>query len=141
MSLIKSEVAAGRDNTKVPTCVGITSAPVRVEFAVNPAANDIVELETLEPGVLVADVRIISGLGGTVEATLGELNAAGTDVAVVYEAGLSLAAGVTRGAGTGVGLTTANAKQSRVIGLKLTTVTTPDTVGKPLIVELGLIRQ
>ena len=142
MALIESEVAAGRKNVKVPACVGVTSAPVRINFKAAPAVGDIIELDTLEPGVVVADVQVFSGIGGTLAGTIGELNPAGTDLAVTYQAALNLAAGVARGAGTGVGLTTANAKKSRTIGIKLTTATAvlADVKGKPLLVELGLIR-
>jgi len=146
MSLIKSENALRRRGGVTPTTAGVAHAVILTLLTKPLAVGDIIELDELDPGVRLVDAQL-TGAGLDTNATptlafaIGEINAAGTDLAVTYDTGLKCGGGVngtTARLATGGGLVPA-AKLSRKLGLKVTAAAATDgATGNRLVVIAGL---
>ena len=146
MSLIKSETASRRRGGVTPTTAAVAQAVIVTLFAKPLAVGDIIELDELDPGVRLVDAQLTgAGLDTNAAPTLafaiGEINAAGTDLAVTYDTGLKCgggANGTVARLATGAGLVPP-AKQSRKLGLKVTAgAATDGATGNRLVVVAGL---
>ena len=146
MALIKSEVASRRRGGVTPTTAALEHSLIATYFSKPLVVGDIVELDDLDPGVRMVDV-LLTGAGldtngtPTLAFAIGEINAAGTDLAVTYETGMKCGGGangtVARSA-TGAGLVPP-AKVARKIGLKVTAAAATDgTNGNRLVTVIGI---
>jgi hypothetical protein len=147
MPKYQTDVFTGRKSAPQPDDSFIKKVPIEVVFpAAALVANDLIELCRLAPGVQVVDFDVIapqldSNGAPTLAFSLGSENAGGTDLGVVYEAGLIPGRGAT---GSIVRATTAaalaaDATAERVIALKVTTAAaTSATAGKKALVVLHL---
>lgn len=95
MAKILSEVATGKRSVPQPNDALVVAVPVAVVLpAVAPAVNDLIALLELPPGVDLVDYEIfapqLDSNGAPTNAySIGSENAGGTDLAVVYESGLT----------------------------------------------------
>lgn len=146
MSLIKSENASRRRGGVTPTTAAVAHAVILTLLTKPLVVGDIIELDELDPGVRLVDAQLTgAGLDTNAAPTLafaiGEINTAGTDLAVTYDTGLKCGGGVngtTARLATGGGLVPA-AKLSRKLGLKVTAAAATDgTTGNRLVVIAGL---
>lgn len=147
MPKYQTDVFMGRKSVPQPDSTFIQKVPVEVLFpAAALLANDLIELCKLAPGVQVVDFDVIapqldSNGTPTLSFSLGSENAAGTDLGVVYEAGLIPGRGATGSivrATTGAALA-ADASADRAIALKVTAAAaTSATAGKKALVVLHL---
>lgn len=137
MAKILSEAAAGRKNVPQPNSACVTAVPVEVNFvAAAIGVGDIVSLVELPPGVQLVDYTVIApALGGTPAFSIGEENAGGTDLAVVYEAALAATDDVIRCSAPNAAA--ASVTNARRIALKATAAATAAN-GKTLLVILHL---
>lgn len=146
MSLIKSENALRRRGGVTPTTAAVVHAVIQTLLTKPLVVGDIIELDELDPGVRLVDAQL-TGAGLDTNATptlafaIGEINAAGTDLAVTYDTGLKCgggANGTTARLASGGGLVPA-AKLSRKLGLKVTAAAATDSAtGNRLVVIAGL---
>jgi hypothetical protein len=110
-----------------PDTAAIISVPVDVDFpTVAPAANDIVELATLPPGVTLQDYSmhfpdIDSNGAPTAAWSFGVLNAGSTDLATVYATGLTAGQSNAVVRNPNTDCAQADSTVERRLGLKLTT--------------------
>lgn len=147
MAKILSEVLTGKRHLPQPMDATVWQLPVTVVMpAVAPVANDLIQLIDLPAGVSLVDFDVIApqlDSNGTPTAaySLGSENAGGTDLGVVYEAGLT--AGRTANGSVSRATTAAqfaaDATVARRITLKVTTgYATYAGSGKTLLVILHL---
>ncbi|MDR0215548.1 MAG: hypothetical protein LBJ15_16320 [Comamonas sp.] len=146
MPKYQSDVATGKKAVPQPFDATVITVPVDLSFpTVALVANDLLELLEVPPSVQVVGVEIIapqldSNAAPTLAFSLGALNAAGTDLATVYEAGLKPGAGAAGSVAlaNGAALAFANRSAARKLALKVTTAAaTSATAGKQL---LALVR-
>lgn len=147
MAKILSEVMTGKKSVPQPNSAFIERVPVTVVMpATAPAVNDIISLVDLPAGVELVDFEVFApqlDSNGTPTATysIGHENAGGTDLAVVYEAGLT--AGRTANGSISSGTTAnplaADKTIARRIALKVTgAFATYSGAGKTVLVLLHL---
>ncbi|MBH2008288.1 MAG: hypothetical protein I8H71_01175 [Xanthomonadaceae bacterium] len=128
MALIQSDVATGKKAVPQPYDALVSKVPVDVTLPATAAANDIIELSGLPPGVALVDYDIVapqldSNGTPTLAFSLGVLNAGKTDLATVYETGLTFgrtASGSISRCGNAAAAQ-ADRSAARVLGLKVTT--------------------
>ncbi|WP_422097482.1 hypothetical protein [Variovorax sp.] len=95
MAKLLSEVATGKRSVPQPSNGQVIAVPIPFVLpAAAPAVNDIVGLCELPPGVELVDYSIFapqldSNGAPTNTYSIGHENAGGTDLAVVYETGLT----------------------------------------------------
>lgn len=147
MAKVLSEVLTGKKSVPQPNGALITKVPVTLILpAAAPAVGDLLSLLDLPPGVELVDFDVIapqldSNGAPTAAYSIGSENAGGTDLAVVYETGLT--AGRTAN-GSISRSTTANTlgadkTLTRRIALKVTAAfATYAGAGKTLLVLLHL---
>lgn len=147
MPKYQTDVFTGRKSVPQPDNTFIVKVPVEVVFPSTAlVANDLIELCKLAPGVQVVDFDVIapqldSNGAPTLAFSLGSENAGGTDLGVVYEAGLIPGRGATGSIvrATTAGAYSADASADRAIALKVTTAAaTSATAGKKALVVLHL---
>lgn len=147
MAKILSEVMTGKKSVPQPNDACITKVAVTVVFpATAPAVNDLISLLDLQPGVELVDFDVMSPQADsnatpTNTYSIGSENALGTDLAVVYETGLT--AGRTANGSISRSSTTntlaADKTVARRIALKVTgAYATYAGAGKTLLVLLHL---
>lgn len=94
MAKYQSDMASGKKNVPQPYDALITKVPVDITLpAATLVVGDIITLLDIPPNVQLVDFDIFapqldSNGAPTLAFSLGEENAAGTDLATVYEAGL-----------------------------------------------------
>ena len=146
MALIQSDVATGKKAVPQPFDALVSRVPVDVTLAATAAANDIIELTGLPPGVQLVDYDIVapqldSGGSPALAFSIGILNAGKTDLATVYETGLIFgrtAGGSISRCASGAA-SQADRSAARVLGLKVTTgAATPAMAGKTFTAILHL---
>ena len=124
-----SDVASGKKNVPQPYDALVTKVPVDITLpGVALAVGDIVTLLDVPPGVQFADFDIFapqldSNGAPTLAFSIGVENAGGTDLATVYESGLTFgrtASGSISRASTAV-MAQADRTVGRRISLKVTT--------------------
>ncbi|WP_017757598.1 hypothetical protein [Pseudacidovorax intermedius] len=129
MARILSELLTGKKNGPLPNDGGVAQLPVSVVMpAVAPAVGDLIELVDLPQYVDLMDYDVIapqldSNGAPTLALSIGEENAGLTDLATVYEAGLTPGRGASGNlvrCGTAAASQASNAA-SRRIALKVTT--------------------
>ena len=127
MDRILSEQWTGKKSVPQPASACITRVPITVVLPAAVALNDIIALHELPPGVELVDYDLIApqlDSNGTPTNTfsIGVENAAGTDLATVYETGLT--AGRTANGSisrcASAAAATADASVARRIALKVT---------------------
>lgn len=147
MAKYLSDVATGKKNVPQPYDALVTKVPVDVAL---PAAalvvGDLITLADVPPGVQLADYDIFapqldSNAAPALAFAIGVENAAGTDLATVYEAGLTFgrtANGSISRAGNAVAALD-DRTVARRIALKVTTAAaTSATAGKKVLAFLHL---
>lgn len=141
-----TDVASGKRSIDQPNNVSIAKMPVFVVMPAVLAANDLIALAKLAPGVKLVDFDIIapqldSNGAPTLAFSIGSENAGATDLGVVYEAGLipgRTANGSIARATTGAQLA-ADSTVERMVSLKCTTAAaTAALAGKSVLVLLHL---
>ncbi|VTU38280.1 hypothetical protein H4CHR_04384 [Variovorax sp. PBS-H4] len=146
MAKVLSEVLAGRKIVPQPFDATIMQVAVPLVLPAAITANDLLELIDLPPGVDLVDYDILSPQldsngSPTAAFSLGSENAGGTDLGVVYEAGLTFgrtANGSVSRAGTAAHLA-ADKSVARRLALKVTTgAATYAGSGKTLVAVLHL---
>lgn len=137
MARILSEAFTGKKNAQQPVDGELCGALVEVNFtAAAIAVGDIITLLDLPPGVQLIDYTLVTqALGGTPAFSIGEENAAGTDLTTVYEAGMAANDNVVRA--TKSAASAANRYSTRRIALKATAAATA-AAGKTMLVVLHL---
>lgn len=147
MAKFLSEVMTGKKSVPQPYDALITKVPVTFVFpTVAPVVGDILSLAELPPGVGLVDYDVIapqldSNGAPTNAFSIGSENAGGTDLAVVYEAGLTAGRGATGSISrcSSAAALTADNSVSRKISLKVTAAfATYAGAGKTLLVLLHL---
>lgn len=139
MAKILSENAAGRKHSPQPVEAELCQSTVEVVFpAAVVAINDIVQLVDLPPSVQLVDYTLICDtLGGTPAFSIGVENAAGTDLATVYESALAPSGAVVRCAKPDAMVAGTAGATTRRLSLKATAATTA-AAGKKMLVVLQL---
>lgn len=146
MARTLSDVASGRRSIDQPNTAAIAVMPVFIVLPAALAASDLIAIAKLAPGVKVVDFDIFapqldSNGAPTLAHSIGHENAGGTDLAVVYEAGLIFgrtANGSVSRCSTG-GCLAADQSAERMISLKCTTgAATAALAGKTILVNLHL---
>jgi hypothetical protein len=129
MAKVLSEVLTGKKSVPQPVDATIMQVAVTLVLpAAAPVANDLLELLDLPPGVDLVDFDILSPQidsngAPTAAFSLGHENAGGTDLGLVYEAGLTFgrtANGSVSRATTAAQLAAVNTAPRR-LALKVTT--------------------
>ncbi|WP_225784667.1 hypothetical protein [Xenophilus sp. Marseille-Q4582] len=146
MARILSEQWTGKKSVPQPASACITLVPITVVLPAAVALNDIIALHELPPGVELVDYDLIapqldSNATPTATFSLGVENAAGTDLATVYEAGLEFGrtAGGSIARATAGAAAAADATTARRIALKVTAAfATYAGSGKTLLAVLHL---
>lgn len=146
MPKYQSDVASGRKSVPQPFDASVLTVPVEVSLPTVPlAANDVIELLGLPPGVQLLGVELVapqldSNATPTLAFALGVLNAAGTDLATVYDSGLKPGVGAAGSAvsANAAALAVASRDAVRKLALKVSAAAaTSASAGKPL---LALVR-
>ncbi|CAN7537798.1 hypothetical protein LJR130_003787 [Variovorax sp. LjRoot130] len=129
MAKVLSEVMTGKKSVPQPVDATVMQIPVTLVLpAAAPVVGDLLELLDLPPGVELVDYDIFSPQidsngAPTAAFSLGSENAGGTDLGVVYEAGLTFgrtANGSVSRAATGAHQA-ADKTTTRRLALKVTT--------------------
>lgn len=146
MALIQSDVATGKKAVPQPFDATVMLVPIDVNIVAALAANDIIELVDLPPGVQLLDYDIVapqldSNGTPTLAFSLGVVNAGKTDLDTAYETGLTF--GRTAGGSISRAGSAAAAQASRTaarkLGLKVTTAAaTAASAGKSFTAILHL---
>lgn len=94
MAKVLSDVMTGKKSVPQPYDATLIQVPVPVVLPAALAVNDLISLIELPPGVDLVDYDIFapqldSNAAPTNTYSIGSENAAGTDLAVVYETGLT----------------------------------------------------
>ena len=146
MALIQSDVATGKKAVPQPFDATVALVPVDVNLVNALAANDIIELVDLPPGVQLLDYDIVapqldSNGSPTLAFSLGVLTSDKSDLGTAYETGLTFgrtASGSISRAGNASAAQAARTS-SRKLGLKVTTAAaTAASAGKSFTAILHL---
>ncbi|WP_159917923.1 hypothetical protein [Pantoea sp. 18069] len=146
MPKYQSDVATGKKAVPQPFDASVLTVAVDLTLPTAAlVANDLLELLEVPPGVQVVGVDVVapqldSNATPTLAFSLGVLNAAGTDLGTVYEAGLKPGVGAPGSAATAnaAALAFANRDGARKLALKVTTAAaTSASAGKQV---LALVR-
>jgi hypothetical protein len=146
MALIQSDVATGKKAVPQPFDATVALVPVDVNIVAALAANDIIELVDLPPGVQLLDYDIVapqldSNGTPTLAFSLGVVNAGKTDLDTVYETGLTFGRSADGSIFRADSAAAAQASRSaaRKLGLKVTTAAaTAASAGKSFTAILHL---
>lgn len=147
MARYLSDVLLGKRNVSQPDDSDIDDTPIDVTLpAVALAVGDIISLVDLPPGVKMTDFdvsapQLDSNGAPTLAFSIGEENAAGTDLATVYESGLTFGRGANGSISRALTFAAAAAvaTSTRRISLKVTTAAaTSASAGKQLLAVLHL---
>ena len=123
MAKYLSDVASGKKNVPQPYNALITKVPVDVTLpAVALVVGDIITLANIPPGVQLIDFDVFapqldSNGAPTLAFAIGEENAGGTDLATVYETGLTF--GRTANGSISRALTAVAANAARTSGRRI----------------------
>ena len=128
MAKYLSDVASGKKNVPQPYDALITKVPVDVTLpAVALVVGDIITLADIPPGVQLIDFDVFapqldSNGAPTLAFAIGEENAGGTDLATVYETGLTFGRTANGSISRALTAVAANAARTsdRRISLKVT---------------------
>ncbi|TYK73169.1 hypothetical protein FSY59_00485 [Comamonas sp. Z3] len=146
MPKYQSDVATGKKAVPQPFDASVLTVAVDLTLpSVALAANDLLELLDIPPKVQLVAVDVVapqldSNAAPTLAFSLGVINAAGTDLATVYDTGLKPGVGATGSVATAnsAALAFTNRDGIRKLGLKVTTAAaTSATAGKQV---LALVR-
>ncbi len=147
MAKILSEVLTGKKSVPQPYDALISKVPVTVVLpAAAPAVGDLLSLLDIPPSVDLVDFDVIapqldSNAAPTNAFSIGVENAAGNDLATVYEAALTAGRGATGSISrcSTAAAATADNSSTRRIALKVTTAfATYAGAGKTVLVLLHL---
>ena len=146
MPKYQSDVATGKKAVPQPFDASVLTVAVDLTLpSVALAANDLLELLDIPPKVQLVAVDVLapqldSNAAPTLAFSLGVINAAGTDLATVYDTGLKPGVGAAGSVATAnsAALAFANRDSLRKLGLKVTAAAaTSATAGKQV---LALVR-
>ncbi|MCY1167128.1 hypothetical protein D9M73_70850 [compost metagenome] len=147
MARTASDYLSGKRNLPQPNGALVTKVPVWITLPAALAAGDLLALLRVPAYVRVVDFDIIapqldSNGAPALLHSIGVENAGGTDLATVYEAGLTFgrtANGSVSRCGTAVAAQDAGYNVERIISLKTTTIAaTAALAGKTVLVNLHL---
>lgn len=147
MARTLSDYATGKRSLPQPNDAGVVKIPLFVVLPAVLAANDLVALIKVPAGVRVVDFDIIapqldSNGSPTLAHSIGVENAGGTDLATVYEAGLTFGrtanGSVSRCTNAVASMDAGSA--DRMVSLKTTTAAaTAALAGKTILVLVHLV--
>lgn len=131
MPTIETKAFTRVRNFSQPDCSEVETQPIDIEFpAVTFAVNDMIRLVELPAGVMLQDYAFVfpdidSG-GPTFAFSFGVMNAAGTDLATVYAAGLTAGQSnaIVRAPNSDCATDAVNTALVRRLGIKVTTAAT-----------------
>lgn len=148
MARTQSDYITGKKNLPQPYDALVTKIPLKIVLPAVLAAGDIISLVKLPPGVQLVDYDVIapqldSNGTPTLVHSIGQENAGGTDLSVVFEAGLTFgrtANGSISRCTVSVPALDVNVASERTISLKTTTgAATAALAGKTILVLLHLV--
>ncbi|MES2415095.1 MAG: hypothetical protein V4614_14910 [Pseudomonadota bacterium] len=148
MARTLSDYMTGKKNLPQPNGALVTKVPVFMVLPAALAAGDLLALLKVPANVRVVDFDVIapqldSNGAPALLHSIGVENAGGTDLATVYEAGLTFgrtANGSVSRCGTAVAAQDAGYSAERTISLKTTTIAaTAALAGKTILVLLHLV--